>query len=165
MEAHVLSFRNRHPYDCINKTIVIVMEQNTLSHFSFEHILQWTVTMLDRSTIVSDSIKVIRIHQRINDISFVRDGCLCWGAQCPFFLLTDAYSIMQLQWRRLQWNAEAHFLSFPIRHPYNCIDKTIEIVMEQNKLSHFSFDHILRWIITMLDRSTIVLDSIEVIRI
>jgi len=44
--------------------------------------------------------KVIRIHQRINDISFVRDGCLYWGAQCPFFFLTNSYIELQLQWRR-----------------------------------------------------------------
>jgi len=31
-----------------------------------------------------------RILQRLNSVSIVRDGCLCWGAHCPFFLL-DRY--------------------------------------------------------------------------
>jgi len=94
----------------------------------------------------------IRFHKCHQDPSKNQRHLICkrwpsfWGAQCTFFLFTDSYSIMQLQWQRHQWNAEAHFPSFPIRHPYDCMDKKqIVIIMEQNTLSHFSSDYILRW--------------------
>ena len=92
-----------------------------------EHSYAWLIWSLLHYTISKYCIRVIRIHQRINGISFVRDGCLCWGAHCPFFLLTDSYSELQLQWRRHRWNAialmEEHFPSFPMTNLYDFIDK------------------------------------------